>query len=77
MEFPGGTSGKEPTCQCRRHKRSFDPWVRKIPWKRAWQSTPIFFLGESLWTEEPGGLYSSRGRKESDTTEATENTQID
>ena len=30
--FPGGTCGKEPTCQCRRHKRCrFDPWVRKIP----------------------------------------------
>ena len=29
--FPGGTSGKEPTCQCRRHKRcGFDPWVGKI-----------------------------------------------
>ena len=25
--FPGGTSGKEPACQCRRHKRCrFDPW---------------------------------------------------
>ena len=31
--FPGGASGKEPTCQCRRPKRCrFDPWVRKIPW---------------------------------------------
>ena len=30
--FPGGASGKEPTCQCRRHKRCwFDPWVGKIP----------------------------------------------
>ena len=27
---------------------------------------------EIPWTEEPGGLYSSWGRKESDTTEATE-----
>ena len=32
MGFPGGASGKEPACQCRRHKRrGFDPWVRKIP----------------------------------------------
>ena len=31
----GGTSGKEPTCQLRRHKKSgFDPWVRKSPWRR-------------------------------------------
>ena len=29
---PGGFSGKESTCQCRR--RGFDPWVRKIPWRR-------------------------------------------
>ena len=30
--FPGGASGKESTCQCRRHRRSgFNPWVGKIP----------------------------------------------
>ena len=30
--FPGAASGKEPACQCRRHKRcGFDPWVRKTP----------------------------------------------
>ena len=35
VDFPGGSSGKEPACQCRRHKRwGFDPWVRKIPWRR-------------------------------------------
>ena len=34
----GGASGKEPACQCRRRKKQeFDPWVRKIPWRRAWQ----------------------------------------
>ena len=39
----GGTSDKEPACQCRRHKRcSFDLWVRKIPWSRAWQPNPVF-----------------------------------
>ena len=41
--FPGGPSGKDHACQCRRHKRhGFDPWVRKIPWRRVWQSTPVF-----------------------------------
>ena len=46
--FPGGISGKEPTCQCRSIKRCrFDPWVRKNPWRRAWQSTPVFLPGES------------------------------
>ena len=32
----------------------FDPWVGKIPWRRAWQPTPVFLPGESPWTEEPG-----------------------
>ena len=32
--LPGGASGKEPACQCRRHERRwFDPWVRKIPYR--------------------------------------------
>ena len=34
----------------------FDPWVGKIPWRRAWQPTSVLLSGESLWTEEPGGL---------------------
>ena len=42
------SSGKEPTCQCRRHKRHrFDPWVRKICWRRVWQPTPVFLPKES------------------------------
>ena len=46
--FPGGTSGKEPACQHRRHKRAgFNPCVRKIPWRRAWQPTPAFLPAES------------------------------
>jgi len=46
--FVIGTSGKEPTCPCRRCKRhGFDPWVGKIPWRRAWQSIPVFLPGES------------------------------
>ena len=36
----------------------FDPWVGKIPWRRAWQPTPVFLPGEIPWTEEPGGLQS-------------------
>ena len=46
--FPSEASGKEPTCQCRRHQRlRFDPWVRKIPWRRARQPTPAFLPGKS------------------------------
>ena len=29
-------------------RRGFDPWVRQIPQRRAWQSTPVFLPGESL-----------------------------
>ena len=25
----------------------FDPWIRKIPWRRAWQSPPVYLPGES------------------------------
>ena len=52
---------KEPACQCRRRKRrEFEPhpWVRKIPWRRAFQPTPVFLPGRIPWTEEPGGLQS-------------------
>ena len=43
-----GLSGKESICQYRRHKRlGFDSWVGKIPWRRAWQPTPVYLPGES------------------------------
>ena len=46
--FPGGASGKEPACQCRRCKRyGFDPQVGKISWRRAWQPTAVFLPRES------------------------------
>ena len=32
--------------------------VRKIHWRRSWQPTSVFLLGESPWTEKPGGLQS-------------------
>ena len=54
--FPGGSSGKEPTCQCRRCKRhGFNPWIGKIPW--------IIHSNKILawripWIEELGGLQS-------------------
>ena len=52
--------------QCRR--LGFDPWVGKIPWRRAWQPTPVFLPGKS---HRQGSLvvYSPRGCKESDMTE--------
>ena len=52
--------------QCRRP--GFDSWVRKIPWRRKWQSTPALLPGKFHgWRSLIG--YSPWGRKESDTTE--------
>ena len=65
LGFPGGASGK--ACQCRRCKRlRFDPWVGKMPWRRAWQPTPVFLSGESHGQRSLAG-YSLLGLKESDT----------
>ena len=44
----------------------FDPWVRKIPWRRAWQPTPVFLPRES---QRSLAGYCPRGHKESETTE--------
>ena len=64
-------SGKQPACQCRRHKRwEFNPWVRKIPWRRKWQPTPVFLPGEFPGQRNLLG-YSPQGHKKSDTTGAT------
>ena len=50
--------------QCRRP--GFDPWVMKVPWRRAWQPTPVFLPGKPHgWRSLVG--YSSWGCKESDT----------
>ena len=55
--FPHGSEGKESACQCRRP--GFDPWVRKIPWRREWLPTPVFLPREShgqrsLWATVHG-----------------------
>ena len=66
-----GASGKEPTCQCRRHKRiRFSPWAGKIPWRRVWLTHPSILAWRIPWTEDLMG-YSPGGRKESDTTGGT------
>ena len=66
--LPWWLSGKEPSCQCRRHKRhAFDPWVRKMPWRREWQPTPVFLPGKSPGQRSLVG-YTPWGCKESYTT---------
>ena len=44
-----------------------DPWVRKIPWRRKWQPTPVFLPGDSHGGRSLAG-HSPRGREEWDTT---------
>ena len=49
----------------------FNPWVEKIPWRRAWQRTPVFLPGESHGQRSLAG-YSPQGCKVLDTTDMTE-----
>ena len=75
LGFPGGASSKEPACQCKRcRRRRFDPWVGKIPWRRAWQPPPVLLPGESHGQRSLAG-YSPWGPKELDLTEVTWHTQ--
>ena len=60
LGIPRGLSGKESTCQCRRH--GFDPWVGKFPWRRKWQPAPIFLPGKSHGQRSLAG-YSLWGHK--------------
>ena len=53
--------------QCGRPR--FNPWVRKIPWRRKWQPTPVFLPGKFHGRRSLAGYNSMWGRKESDMTE--------
>ena len=56
--FPLGVRGKEPAYQFRRHKRhGFDPWVGKIPWRRACNPPQYFCLENPIDT----GFWQSIG----------------
>ena len=62
-------NGKKSACQCWSHRRyRFDPWVRKISWRRKWQLTPVFLPGESHG-QRSLAVYSPWGPKELDTAE--------
>ena len=50
-----------------RDKQGFDPWVRKIPWRRKRPPTPVFLPGKSCGQKNLEG-YSPRSHKESDMT---------
>ena len=74
LGFLGGTSDKGPVCQSRRHQRPrFDPWVGKVPWKSAWQPTPVFLLAGSHGQRSLVGS-SPQGSEDSDMTGVTQHT---
>ena len=61
---------KNPPANVGDIRHGFDLWVEKIPWRRAWQPTPVFLPGGSHGRRSLAG-YSPQGHTESDTTEVT------
>ena len=65
--LPRWFSGKEFICQCRRLRRHrFDPGIRKIPWSRKRQPSPVF-LPETYHEQRSLAGYSLWDHKELDT----------
>ena len=63
MDFPGGSDDKASV-----YNEGFDPWVRKITWRRKRHPTRVLLPGKSRgWRSLMD--YSPRGHKESDMTE--------
>ena len=70
--FPGGASGKESTCQYRRHKRRGSVWIfptqvrslgQKDPLEEAMATHSSILAWRIPWTEEPGGLQSMKSQR--------------
>ena len=73
LGFRGGSDGKESICNAgdlgsipafylyfsKPKSQSILHIYYILPWRRAWQPTPVFLPGESPWTEEPDGLQST------------------
>ena len=61
--FPSGSDGERICLQCRRP--GFSPWVRKSPWRRKWQPTPVFLPGDmdrGAWRATVRGVSKSQTR---------------
>ena len=59
MGLPWWLGGKEPACNAGAAEAArLIPGVRKIPWRRAWQPTPVL-AWRIPWTEEPGSPQST------------------
>ena len=70
--LPRWLSDKEHTCQCRRW--GFNPWVRKIPWRRKWQHFPVFLPGKSHEQRNLAGYIQFMGTQKSQTQLSDERT---
>ena len=46
--FPGGTVIKTHVPVQETQETRFTPWIRKILWRRKWQPTPVFLLGNPM-----------------------------
>ena len=64
-----------PAHECGCKRSGLDAWVRKMPWRRAWQPSPVFFPGESHGQRSLAD-YSPQGHKELDMTEATQHAMV-
>ena len=53
---------KNPPANAEDVRHEFDPWVGKIPWRRAWQPTPVFLPGKFHGQMSLAG-YSPRGQR--------------
>ena len=54
---------KNPCANAGDRRHGFNPCIRKMPWRRAWQPTPVFLSGESHGQRSLAG-YSPQGRKD-------------
>ena len=71
LGFPGGSAVKNlPAWRYR-----FEPWVRKIPWRRKWRPTPVFLPRRSHGQRSLAG-YSPGDPKQLDTAEQLNNNNL-
>ena len=77
LGFSGDASGKEPPCQCRRHKRcGFSPWVGKVPWRRAWQCISAFLLENPMDGEAWQATVHSVTKKQTQTKQLSTHSHV-
>ena len=60
---------------CNADRSEFDPWIRNIPWRRAWQPTPVFLPGKFQGHRSLAG-YSSWGQRVRQTEQLSTHTRM-